>query len=101
MGLPQHYLQDSVLAGLERLAKKAFDRNVDLALHTHANNANQVTPLVGKAAKKPARGRLPRRAQPGRAAAGGERHHEGPARAVLHAARSRQDHARTTSTCAT
>jgi lysine 2,3-aminomutase len=52
VGLPQHYLQDSVLAGLERLAKKAFDRGVDLALHTHANNAQQVTPLVGKATRK-------------------------------------------------
>src|SRR6266850_1564172 len=51
-GLPQHFLQDSVLAGLERLAKKAFDRGVDLALHTHVNNAQQVTPLLGKATKK-------------------------------------------------
>jgi lysine 2,3-aminomutase len=52
MGIPQHFLQDSVLAGLERLAKKAFARGVDLALHTHVNHAQQVTPLVGKAAKK-------------------------------------------------
>jgi lysine 2,3-aminomutase len=52
IGLPQHYLQDDVLAGLERLARKAFDRGVDLALHTHANNAQQVTPLVGKATRK-------------------------------------------------
>jgi lysine 2,3-aminomutase len=52
IGLPQHYLQDSVLAGLERLAKKAFERGVDLALHTHANSAQQVTPLVGKATRK-------------------------------------------------
>ena len=52
IGLPQHYLQDSVLAGLERLAKKAFERGVDLALHTHANSAQQVTPLVGKATKR-------------------------------------------------
>jgi lysine 2,3-aminomutase len=52
VGLPQHYLQDSVLAGLERLAKKAFDRGVDLALHTHANNAQQITPLVGKATRR-------------------------------------------------
>jgi lysine 2,3-aminomutase len=51
-GLPQHYLQDNVLQGLERLAKKAFDRGVDLALHTHVNNAQQVTPLLGKATKK-------------------------------------------------
>jgi lysine 2,3-aminomutase len=51
-GLPQHYLQDNVLQGLERLAKKAFDRGVDLALHTHVNNAQQVTPLLGKATKR-------------------------------------------------
>lgn len=52
IGLPQHYLQDSVIAGMERLARKAFDRGVDLALHTHANNAQQVTPLVGRATRK-------------------------------------------------
>jgi len=51
-GLPQHFLQADVLAGLERLAKKAFDRGVDLALHTHVNNARQVTPLLGRATKK-------------------------------------------------
>lgn len=51
-GLPQHYLQDSVLEGFERMAKKAFDRGVDLALHTHVNNAQQVTPLLGRATKK-------------------------------------------------
>jgi lysine 2,3-aminomutase len=50
--LPQHFLQDEVLAGLERLARKAFDRGVDLAVHTHVNNARQVTPLLGKAVKK-------------------------------------------------
>ena len=52
IGIPQHYLQDSVLAGFERLARKAFERGVDLALHTHANHAQQITPLVGKATKK-------------------------------------------------
>lgn len=52
MGIPQHFLQDSVLQGLERLAKKAIERGVDLALHTHVNHAQQVTPLVGKAAQK-------------------------------------------------
>lgn len=52
MGMPQHWLQDNVLAALERLAVKAFERNVDIAMHTHINNANQVTPLLGKAAKK-------------------------------------------------
>ncbi|HXI20890.1 MAG TPA: hypothetical protein VNH46_07395, partial [Gemmatimonadales bacterium] len=52
IGLPQHYLQDNVIEGLERLAQKAFDRGVDLALHTHANHAQQVTPLVARAARK-------------------------------------------------
>ena len=52
MGIPQHFLQDNVVAAMERLAKKAFERNVDLALHTHVNNAAQVTPLLGKAAKR-------------------------------------------------
>ncbi len=51
-GLPQHFLQDEVLRALERLAKKARERGVDIALHTHVNNAAQVTPLVAKAAKK-------------------------------------------------
>jgi lysine 2,3-aminomutase len=51
-GLPQHFLQDEVLSGLERLARKAIERGVDLALHTHVNAARQVTPLVGKAARK-------------------------------------------------
>jgi lysine 2,3-aminomutase len=50
MGLPQHFLQPEVLAGLERLASKAGERGVDLALHTHVNHANQLTPLVAKAA---------------------------------------------------
>ncbi|MDP9068134.1 MAG: lysine 2,3-aminomutase [Actinomycetota bacterium] len=52
MGLPQHFLQDEVLAGLERLAKKAIEYEVDLAIHTHVNHANSVTPLVARAVKK-------------------------------------------------
>ena len=52
IGIPQHFLQGDVLAGLERLAKKAFERGVDLALHTHTNHAQQVTPLVGRATRK-------------------------------------------------
>lgn len=52
MGIPQHFLQDDVLAGLERIAKKAHERGVSIALHTHVNHAQQVTPLVGKAARK-------------------------------------------------
>jgi lysine 2,3-aminomutase len=52
IGIPQHFLQADVLAGLERLAKKAFERGVDLALHTHTNHAQQVTPLVARATRK-------------------------------------------------
>jgi lysine 2,3-aminomutase len=52
MGIPQHFLQSEVLSGLERLAKKAFERGASLSLHTHVNHANQVTPLLGKAAAK-------------------------------------------------
>src|SRR5207245_9924171 len=50
--IPQHLLQDKVLQATERLARKAFERGVSLALHTHINHANQVTPLVGRAARK-------------------------------------------------
>jgi lysine 2,3-aminomutase len=52
MGLPQHFLQDEVLASLERLAKRAIERDVDLAVHTHVNHANSLTPLVAKATRK-------------------------------------------------
>jgi len=52
MAIPQHFLQDQVLQGLDRLAKKAVERGVDLALHTHVNHAQQLTPLVGKAVRK-------------------------------------------------
>jgi lysine 2,3-aminomutase len=51
MGIPQHFLQEEVLAGLGRLAAKSHDRGVDLALHVHVNHANQVTPLVAKAVR--------------------------------------------------
>jgi lysine 2,3-aminomutase len=51
MGLPQHFLQDDVRAGFERMGTRAFDRGVDIAVHTHVNCAQQVTPLVGKAAR--------------------------------------------------
>ena len=51
-GLPQHFLQDEVLRGLERIAKKARERGVDVAVHTHVNHANQVTPLLRRAVSK-------------------------------------------------
>jgi lysine 2,3-aminomutase len=51
MGLPQHWLQDDVRAGVERVARTARDRGVSLAMHTHVNHAASVTPLVAKASK--------------------------------------------------
>jgi len=51
MGIPQHFLQDEVLRGLERLAKKAAERSVDIAVHTHVNHAESLTPLVAKAVR--------------------------------------------------
>jgi lysine 2,3-aminomutase len=52
MGIPQHFLQDDVRQGLERLAKKARERNVDIAVHTHVNHARSLTPLVAKAVRE-------------------------------------------------
>ncbi|TBR22284.1 lysine 2,3-aminomutase, partial [bacterium] len=52
MGLPQHFLQDEVLRGLNNIAKKSLERGVDVAIHTHVNHAHQVTPLLRKAVVK-------------------------------------------------
>ena len=51
MGIPQHFLQDEVRAGFETMARAARSHDVDIALHTHVNCAQQVTPLVGEAAR--------------------------------------------------
>jgi lysine 2,3-aminomutase len=50
IGLPQHWMDDEVRAGMERLAGTARRRGVGLAVHTHANSAASVTPLVARAA---------------------------------------------------
>jgi lysine 2,3-aminomutase len=52
MGLPQHFLQPPVQEGLERLGRKARGRGVSIAVHTHVNHANQLTPLVARAARQ-------------------------------------------------
>jgi lysine 2,3-aminomutase len=49
MGLPQHWLSDDVRSGMARLAAKARDRGVSIAIHTHVNAAQSVTPLVARA----------------------------------------------------
>ena len=51
MGLPQHWLQDEVRLGMERLATTARERGVSIAIHTHINNVQSVTPLVANAAR--------------------------------------------------
>ena len=48
MGLPQHWLSDEVRAGMERLGATARQRGVSIAIHTHVNAAQSVTPLVAR-----------------------------------------------------
>ncbi|TDP92214.1 KamA family radical SAM protein [Labedaea rhizosphaerae] len=50
-GMPQHWLQPKVVEGLERVARTAHRRGVNLAIHTHVNHAQSVTPLVAEAAR--------------------------------------------------
>jgi lysine 2,3-aminomutase len=49
VSLPQYFLDASVSDALGRLAATARSRQVDLAVHTQANHANQVTGLVARA----------------------------------------------------
>jgi lysine 2,3-aminomutase len=51
MGLPQYWLSDEVRAGMERLGRVARQRGVSIAIHTHVNAAQSVTPLVARAAR--------------------------------------------------
>jgi lysine 2,3-aminomutase len=49
IALPQHYLQAEVKEAMEMLGASAAEHGVALAIHTHANHANQLTPLVASA----------------------------------------------------
>ena len=51
MALPQHWLSPPVVEGLERVARTAARRGVNLAIHTHINHVNSLTPLVARAAQ--------------------------------------------------
>ena len=52
IGLPQHWLQDDVVDGHGRGSPPiARARGVSIAIHTHANHANSVTPLVAEATR--------------------------------------------------
>lgn len=50
MGLPQHWLQEEIVEGMARVAKRAAGQGVNLAIHTHINHVNSVTPTVAAAA---------------------------------------------------
>ncbi|HNM83092.1 MAG: lysine 2,3-aminomutase [Mycobacterium sp.] len=49
--LPQHWLQPAVVEGVGRVARVAAARGVNLALHTHINHVQSVTPMVAAAAR--------------------------------------------------
>jgi lysine 2,3-aminomutase len=49
--LPQHWLQPKVVDGVSRVAHLAAARGVNLALHTHVNHVQSVTPLVAAAGR--------------------------------------------------
>jgi lysine 2,3-aminomutase len=49
VGLPQHWSQPAVVEGMTRVATTARRRGVSLAIHTHANHANSITPAVAAA----------------------------------------------------
>ncbi|HET6667496.1 MAG TPA: lysine 2,3-aminomutase, partial [Intrasporangium sp.] len=51
MGLPQHWFAEDVVEGVARVAAKARSRGVALAIHTHVNNAQSITPSVARASK--------------------------------------------------
>jgi lysine 2,3-aminomutase len=51
MGIPQHFLQDDVRASFAAMGRTALDRGVDIAVHTHVNCAQQLTPLVADAVR--------------------------------------------------
>ena len=51
IGLPQHWLQPDVVEGVGRVAALARQRGVSLAIHTHANHAQSITPMVARASR--------------------------------------------------
>ncbi|MGF1425055.1 KamA family radical SAM protein [Kitasatospora sp. LaBMicrA B282] len=51
VGLPQYWSSDEVRRGMERLVRLARSHDVQLAVHTHANAAQQITPAVAAAAR--------------------------------------------------
>ena len=50
IGLPQHWSSPDVVEGMGRVTSTARSRGVHVAIHTHANHANSITPAVAHAA---------------------------------------------------
>ncbi len=50
IGVPQYFLGDDVRAALERVASRARERDVELAIHVHVNSARSLTKTVADAA---------------------------------------------------
>ena len=48
MGLPQHWLTPRSVEGVNRLARTARDRGINLAIHTHVNAAQSGHPAGGR-----------------------------------------------------
>ncbi|WP_110205538.1 KamA family radical SAM protein [Nocardioides daejeonensis] len=51
IGLPQHWSQPEVVEGVARVATLARSRGVALAVHTHTNHVQSLTPAVAEAAR--------------------------------------------------
>lgn len=51
MGLPQHFMQEDVRATMSRVASKALEHDVDIAIHVHINHSQSVTPAVAAVVK--------------------------------------------------
>lgn len=49
ISLPQHFLQAPILQMMERIARQARRAGVEMAVHTHANHVQSVTPMVAEA----------------------------------------------------
>ena len=101
MGLPQYWYSDDVRAGMERVATKANARGVGLAIHTHVNHANSVTPEVAKAARAMLDVGVRDVRNQGVLMQGVNASVEHTARPVLRACSTAPASCRTTSTCAT
>ncbi len=51
MGLPQHWAAPEVVEGVGRVATVARQRGVHVAIHTHVNHVNSLTPAVARTAR--------------------------------------------------